>query len=196
MKLPVLAAGILILLLLAAGCTGTRQGPATPAPAGAVQPAATAAPAVTNAPVAPALMPGLPLTTPAAGIPLLPAAASDKNLTSYILMDNTLLVQGEVGSFHIVNHGPGSLRCHTTDPSYSVFARLANGSWSAEPVASITSTRAGPLVLDAGDSTHEYRFVTAGWSTGEYQLVVNCEAGGRTIFHPFTVKQKPAVLVF
>ena len=195
MKLPVLAAGILIVLLLAAGCTGTRQGPANPGPAGTALPAA-ASPAATAAPVIPDVTAALPLTTTGTGIPLLPAVTADRNLSSYILMDSTDLVVGEVGSFHIYNHGPGTLKCHTKDPSYTVFARRANGTWNSEPVIAVTSIRAGPLVLDAGDSTGQYRFVTDGWNAGEYQLVANCEADGRAVFHPFTVKQKPAVMVF
>jgi hypothetical protein len=38
--------------------------------------------------------------------------------------------------------------------------------------------------------------VTAGWKPGQYQLVVNCETGGRNLFHEFQLKPIAQVMVF
>jgi hypothetical protein len=120
----------------------------------------------------------------------------DANLSSYILMESESFVPGEVASFHIYNRGPENLRCPTQDPSYAVFARRENGTWSGQSISFIRSNRTEELILGVGDSTREYRFVTAGWKPGQYQLVLNCEAGGRNLFHEFQLKAIPDVMIF
>jgi hypothetical protein len=196
MKPPVFFAALLILVLLAAGCTTTGNPPG-PGTAGTlpVTPAETPAlpaPFATGSPSLPVAT-TRPVTLP---VNLSPSATPDENLSSYILMDSTPKIPGEVASFHIYNHGPGDLRCHTTDPAYAVFARTENGTWNGKSIASFPSNRTIPLVLNVGDSTKPYRFVTAGWKAGQYQLVVNCEVNGRSIFREFDVKEKPAVMIF
>jgi hypothetical protein len=196
MKNTVILAGILVLVLFLAGCTGTTEFPKSPGP---VTPTVTAAPLPTmEAPSTgtPAVSPGTTIAIPWQPAPLQPSPAPNETLSSYILMDCTALIPGEVGSFHLYNRGPGSLLCSTMDPSYAVFGQMADGTWNRANIASYPSNRTDALILLAGDSTKPYRFVTAGWSPGHYQLVLNCDYGGQSIFHEFDVMKKPEVLVF
>lgn len=192
MKTPVILACTLIVIILAAGCThpGTPgPGPVSTAPVPAIATTTSATPI----PVSPT---GAATASGNGKAVLLPSGTPDANLSSYIRMESESFVPGEVASFHIYNRGPGNLLCKTQDPSYAVFARHENGTWDGQGISFIHSNRTGELVLGVGDSTHEYRFVTAGWKPGQYQLVVNCEAGGRNLFHEFQLKPIPEVVVF
>ena len=197
MKHIAVAAGILILLLLTAGCTARyhQPVPGTPIPT-QVTPAATP-----DDPVLPATT--LPVTTtptvrhpPAVPTELRPSATPDETLASYLLMDSVSIIPEEVVSFHIFNQGPGEVTCTTQDPSFAVFPKLESGAWSAAALTAVTSNRPERLVMDVGDSTREYNFVAAGYRPGQYQLVTNCNANGRMLFREFTVQQKPTVLKF
>jgi hypothetical protein len=184
----------MVIILLVAGCTNTTV---SPAPVSTTPVTAAVTTAVPEPPAStPAAPPATTSPVPGQPAPLHPSLTSDASLSSYILMDSTTLIPGEVGSFHIYNHGPGSLRCSTTDPSYAVFARMKNGTWNGTSIAAFPSNRTDPLALIVGDSSRPYRFVTAGWNPGHYQLVLNCEANGQYIFHDFDVMKKPEVLVF
>lgn len=191
MKIPVILACALITIILAAGCThqgSVSPGPATIAPVPATTSTIPAAPVLEDSAAA-----GTPVADRAA---LQPSATPDADISSYIRMESDSFVPGEVASFHIYNRGPGNLLCKTQDPSYAIFGMQENGTWNRQSIAFIRSNRTEELVLGVGDSTHEYRFVTAGWKPGQYQLVVNCETGGRNLFHAFQLKPIPMVMVF
>jgi hypothetical protein len=196
MKRLAVAAGILILLLLLAGCIN-RNNP--PAPSGSITTPGT--PTVTPAVTAPATSEPENATSqvrypPAILTDLKPSGSPDESTSSYILMDGATFIPGEVVSFHLFNHGPGVVTCKTKDPSYAVFPRLESGTWGSTAITAVTSSRNDALVMDVGDTTRRYNFATAGYKPGAYQLVTNCNANGRIISREFTVMQKPITLVF
>jgi|GEM_PF-2236460 len=200
MMKPVFIVGVLIFVVLAAGCTNISGSGQNIVPAGTPQVMTTTP--VTSAVPAPQTLSGpigsevrknpVPGLAPA----LQPAEQPDETLSSYILMDDTVFVPGEVVAYHLYNRGPGNLRCYTQDPSYAVFQRRENGTWNDQSIISGQSLRIGELVMDVGDSTQGYQFATTGWRPGQYQLVLNCDAGGRYLFHTFELKAKPSVMIF
>ena len=104
MKTPVILAGMLIVILLAAGCThpGTQgPGPVSTAPVPAIVTATSAVPAPENT----TTIANIPVT----GKPVLqPSDTPDANISSYIRMEKESFVPGEVASFHIYNRGRGT----------------------------------------------------------------------------------------
>jgi hypothetical protein len=200
MMKPVFMVGVLIFVVLAAGCANISGSSQNIVPAGTPQVMTTAP--VTSAVPAPQTLSG-PIGSSGMNNPmpgqlphLLASEQPDETLSSYILMDDTVFVPGEVVAYHLYNRGPGNLRCYTQDPSYAVFQRRENGTWNDQSIISGQSLRIGELVMDVGDSTQGYQFATTGWRPGQYQLVLNCDAGGRYLFHMFELKAKPGVMIF
>jgi hypothetical protein len=195
MKRLAVAAGFLILLLLAAGCTN-RNIPLAPGDAGTTPGIPAATPVISPTTEVPASATPPVRYPPAIVTDLKPSGTPDESLSSYILLDSSTFIPEEVVSFHLFNHGPGDVTCKTKDPSYAVFPRLESGAWSSAALTAVSSSRNEALVLNVGDSSRGYNFAAAGYKPGAYQLVTNCNANGKTISREFTVIQKQITLVF
>ena len=101
-------------------------------------------------------------------------------------MDTDVYNIGEVVEFTVTNNGDSALECNGS--SFAVRYQGGNGMWITRMERDRYDS-SGPSVLEPGESTRAYDFVTTGWDPGRYRIVHDCG-----VAREFLLRDAPAIV--
>jgi len=90
-----------------------------------------------------------------------------------IRVDSDVYNVGEVVEFTVTNTGLIPLECSNTPPDFRVIFQTGSGHWATRMGPEV-SVKGNLSLLQKGESTSTYRFVTGGWDPGRYRIVSDC----------------------
>ncbi|HSQ94105.1 MAG TPA: hypothetical protein VLL74_07415 [Methanoregula sp.] len=113
--------------------------------------------------------------------------AQPEDTAKMVRMDSDVYNIGEVVEFVITNEKSSNLVCLNDPPSFSVRYQKGTGQWvtrmgEENPVQGVRT------ILEPGESTAPYRFVTESWAPGRYRIISDCG-----VLHEILLRAHPAV---
>jgi hypothetical protein len=111
-----------------------------------------------------------------------PDARSD-----YIVMDSDVYNAGEVVEFTITNKGRSTLECSRAPPDFVVKFQTGSGRWATKMGAE-NPVKGNSSVLQKGESTQTYRFISTALEPGRYRIISDCGVG-----REFLIRTLPVV---